>query len=72
MREALRTVFEPAGGLIAEARPNWRFGNQADATGDASEPLPYSGFRGRHPPVSLVAPLVEGVAHGECGPKWTS
>ena len=40
MREALRTVFEPAGGLIAEARPNWRFGNQADATGDASEPLP--------------------------------
>ncbi len=39
MREALRLVFEPEGGLSAEPRPNWRFGNQADATGDASEPL---------------------------------
>src|SRR3982750_2873465 len=30
MREALRTVLEPGGGLIAEARPNERFSNQAD------------------------------------------
>ncbi len=40
MREALRTVFEPEGGLIAEPRPNRRFGNQADAPGDAGRPLP--------------------------------
>jgi len=33
MREALRTVFEPEGGLIAEAKPNWRFGDQADPPG---------------------------------------
>ena len=35
MREALRTVFEPGGGVTTEPRPNWRFGDQADG-----RPLP--------------------------------
>jgi hypothetical protein len=40
MREALRTVLEPEGGLLAEPRPNCRFGDQADAPGAASPNLP--------------------------------
>lgn len=40
MREALRAVFEPGGGLVAEPRPNWRFSNQAGTPGDAGPPLP--------------------------------
>ena len=40
MREALRRVFEPGGGPVAEPRPNWRFGDRADATGDAGQPRP--------------------------------
>ena len=40
MREALRTVFEPGGGLIAEPRPNWRFNDRAGAPGAASPHLP--------------------------------
>ena len=42
MREALRTVFERhrQGGLSAEPRPNWRFNDQAEATGAASPHLP--------------------------------
>jgi hypothetical protein len=40
MREALRTVLEPEGGLVAEPRPNWRFGGQAGAAGAASPNLP--------------------------------
>jgi hypothetical protein len=39
LREALRTVFEPEGGLIAEPPPNWRF-NDHDAPGAASPQLP--------------------------------
>jgi len=30
LREALRTVLEPGGGLIAAPRSNWRFDGQAD------------------------------------------
>jgi hypothetical protein len=40
LREALRTVFEPGGGLIAEPRSNWRFGGQADGPEAANQPLP--------------------------------
>ena len=40
MREALRTVLEPEGGLIAEPRPNRRFGDQAGVPGAASPHLP--------------------------------
>ncbi len=40
MREALRRVFEPEGGLSAEPRPDWRFGDQADDPGAADRPLP--------------------------------
>ena len=40
MREALRTVFEPVGGPVAEPRPNWRFDGQADDLEDASQPQP--------------------------------
>ncbi len=40
MREALRRVFEPEGGPIAEPRPNWRFGNQVDAPGAGGRSLP--------------------------------
>ena len=40
MREALRLVFEPEGGLSAEPRPNWRFGDQAGVPGAASPHLP--------------------------------
>ena len=38
LREALRTVLEPGGGLAAEPRPNWRFDGQADGLEDASQP----------------------------------
>jgi len=40
MREALRMVFEPGGGLITEPRPNWRFNDRASAPGAASPHLP--------------------------------
>ena len=40
MREALRLVLEPEGGLGAEPRPNWRFGDQADDLGAAGRSLP--------------------------------
>ncbi len=40
MREALRTVLEPEGGLVAEPRPNRRFGDQAGVPGAASPHLP--------------------------------
>ncbi len=40
MREALRTVLEPEGGLIAEPRPNRRFGDQTGVPGAASPHLP--------------------------------
>ncbi len=33
LREALRTVFEPEGGRVAEPRPNWRFNDRADVRG---------------------------------------
>jgi hypothetical protein len=39
MREALRTAFEPEGGLVAEPRPNRRFGDQADTPGETSPHL---------------------------------
>ena len=40
LRETLRTVFEPEGGLIADPRSNWRFGDQADGPEAANQPLP--------------------------------
>jgi hypothetical protein len=40
MREALRTAFEPEGGLSAEPRPNWRFDNQADDLEGTDRALP--------------------------------
>jgi hypothetical protein len=40
LREALRTVLEPGGGLIAEPRPNRRFNDQADAPEAASPHRP--------------------------------
>ncbi len=40
MREALRTVLEPEGGLIPELRPNRRFGDQTGVPGAASPHLP--------------------------------
>ena len=38
LREALRTVLEPEGGLVAEPRSNWRFDGQADDLEGASQP----------------------------------
>ena len=38
LREALRTVLEPGGGLAAEPRPNWRFDGQADDLEGANQP----------------------------------
>ena len=40
MREALRTVFEAEGGLGAEPRPDWRFGDRDDAPGAADRHFP--------------------------------
>ncbi len=40
LREALRTVLEPEGGLIAEPRPNRRFNDQGDDPEAASPHRP--------------------------------
>ncbi len=40
LREALRTVLEPGGGLVADPRPDWRFDGRADDLEGTDPSLP--------------------------------